>query len=113
MFISLKKYFFLLSGIRAIYEVSPPPELKVEGIHQYVRHPLYSGTILFVWGLFFIFPLLTNLIAVILLTLYVLIGIQFEEKKLLLEFGNAYRNYIENVPMLVPDIPPGQKKRAA
>ena len=113
MYISLKKYFLLLSGIRSIYEASPAPELKVEGIHHYVRHPLYSGTILFVWGLFFIFPLLTNLIAVILLTLYVLIGIQFEEKKLLMEFGKAYSDYMENVPMLIPEIPPGHKKRAA
>lgn len=104
MFISIKKYFLLLSGIRSIYEVSPTPELKVEGIHHYMRHPLYSGTILFVWGLFFIFPLLVNLIAVILLTLYVLIGITFEEKKLLAEFGKSYSDYMEKVPMLIPKL---------
>ena len=103
MFISIKKYFLLLSGVRSVFEPTPPVELKVEGIHRFVRHPLYSGTILFVWGLFFIFPMLNNLIAVILLTLYVLIGIRFEEKKLLNEFGKKYEEYILNVPMLIPD----------
>jgi methanethiol S-methyltransferase len=57
---------------------------------------------LFVWGLFFVFPFLNNLIAVILLTLYVFIGISFEEKKLIKEFGKNYEAYILNVPMLIP-----------
>ncbi len=103
MFISIKKYFLLLSGIRSLYEAAPPAELKVEGIHRFVRHPLYSGTILFVWGLFFIFPMLNNLIAVVLLTAYVLIGIRFEEKKLLQEFGKRYYDYMKRVPMLIPN----------
>lgn len=102
MAISIKKYFMLLSGIRSVYTPTPPAELKISGIHQYVRHPLYSGTVIFVWGLFFVFPMLNNLIAVLLLTLYVLVGIIFEEKKLIKEFGENYRLYISRVPMLIP-----------
>ena len=102
MFISIKKYFMLLSGVRSIFTPVPASELKVNGIHRFVRHPLYSGTILFVWGLFFVFPFLNNLIAAALLTLYVLIGIIFEEKKLKNEFGNNYKEYISKVPMLIP-----------
>lgn len=104
VFISIKKYFLLLSGVRSIFTPTPLSELKINGIHQYVRHPLYSGTILFVWGLFFIFPFLNNLIAVVLLTGYVLVGISFEEKKLVKEFGKKYEEYISNVPMLIPDL---------
>ena len=102
MFISIKKYFMLLSGVRSIFTPVPASELKVNGIHRFVRHPLYSGTILFVWGLFFVFPFLNNLIAAALLTLYVLIGIIFEEKKLKNEFGKNYEEYISKVPMLIP-----------
>ena len=102
MYISLKKYFVLLSGIRAVYEKSPVPELKINGIHRYVRHPLYTGTIMVVWGFYFLFPHLNNLIAVILLTLYVIIGIRFEEKKLIVEFGTQYLDYKKRVPALVP-----------
>ncbi len=103
MLISIKKYFFMLSGVRSLYEPSAPVELKVEGIHRFVRHPLYSGTILFVWGLFFIFPTLANLIAATLLLFYILLGITFEEAKLKKEFGKEYEDYISRVPMLIPD----------
>jgi len=102
MLISIKKYFLLLSGVRSLFTPIPASELKVNGIHRFVRHPLYSGTILFVWGLFFFFPLLNNLISVVLLSLYVLIGITFEEKKLKKEFGKNYEEYILKVPMLIP-----------
>ncbi len=102
MMISIFKYFKLLSGVRSLYQPKPPVGLKLDGIHKYVRHPLYSGTLLFVWGLFFIFPFLNNLIAVVVMTGYVIIGIKYEEKKLLVEFGNVYVEYIRNVPALLP-----------
>jgi len=102
MTISIKKYFMLLSGIRSVFTLTPAAELEINGIHQYVRHPLYLGTLLFVTGLFFVFPTLSNLIAVALLSLYVLIGIIFEEKKLIKEFGENYKYYVLNVPMLIP-----------
>ena len=102
MTISLKKYFFLLSGVRSLYTPAPASELKVNGLHRLVRHPLYLGTILFVWGLFLLWPTLTNLITVVLLTAYVRIGLIFEEQKLLKEFGAQYQQFRERVPMLVP-----------
>jgi methanethiol S-methyltransferase len=113
MYLSVKKYFMLLSGIRSLYEPAPAAELKIDGIHRWVRHPLYSGTLLFVWGLFFIFPLLNNALAVSLLTLYVLIGIRFEEKKLVKEFGAAYIKYKADVPMLIPHINKKGSREAA
>jgi len=109
MLISIKKYFMLLSGIRSLFAPVTTPELKVGGIHKYVRHPLYSGTILFVCGLFFIFPTLSNLIAATLLVLYVLIGIIFEEEKLKKEFGNAYATYMSQVPKLIPSFRKSEK----
>ena len=102
MLISIKKYFILLSGVRSIFTSVSTPELKLDGIHKYVRHPLYSGTILLVFGLFFIFPTLSNLIVIILLTVYILIGIVFEESKLIKEFGNVYLEYRSQVPGLIP-----------
>lgn len=108
MGISLKKYFMLLSGVRSVFESVSTPELKITGIHRFVRHPLYSGTILFTLGLFFIFPRLNNLVAVTLLALYVLVGIVFEEKKLLKEFGKQYEDYMREVPGLLPNFRSGK-----
>ena len=102
MMISILKYFQLLSGVRTLYEAKPSPKLQRKGIHNYIRHPLYSGTLLFIWGLFFIFPMLNNLIAVVIVTTYTFIGIRLEEKKLLIEFGNLYADYISQVPMIIP-----------
>ncbi len=102
MMASVYKYFRLLSGIRSLYKYVPEVKLEMEGIHNYVRHPLYTGTLLFVCGLFLVFPFLNNLIAVLAITGYTLIGIKFEEKKLLLQFGDRYREYVSKVPMLIP-----------
>lgn len=105
MGICIYKYFYELSGIQAFQKERPviKPTLQQKGLHKYVRHPLYFGTILFVWGLFLMFPFLGNLIAAFALTIYVLIGIGMEEKKLLLEYGEEYYQYSRKVPKLIPD----------
>ncbi len=103
MLISIFKYFRLLSGVRSLYEAIPPVKLRVDGIHKFVRHPLYTGTLIFVWGLFLIFPYLSNLVAVSVISLYVVIGVKEEERKLVLQFGEAYKLYRRKVPMLVPN----------
>lgn len=78
--------------------------LKTDGLLRYVRHPIYTGTILFVWGLFLSDSLVRTLVMAAGITSYTLVGIYFEEKKLVAEFGEAYREYRRRVPMLFPRI---------
>ena len=106
MLICIRKYFYDLSGIQALQRDRPAVNhsLQQDGLHKYVRHPLYFGTLLFVWGLLLVFPLLSNLIAAVVITVYVLIGIRLEEKKLLLEYGKEYEEYSSKVPKLIPKI---------
>lgn len=101
---SIKKYFFYLSGID-VFGKKRETLLQQDGLHQVVRHPLYLGTLLFIWSLFVLFPFLNNLIACIVITAYTIIGIRLEERKLLNEFGENYRQYSRKVPMLIPRIP--------
>ena len=103
MIICIYKYFYELSGLLALQKSGTKNTLQQSGLHQFVRHPLYLGTLLFIWGLFLIFPLLNNLIACIVITLYTLFGIGLEEKKLRLEFGESYIEYARKVPKLIPD----------
>ena len=105
MIICIRKYFYELSGVQAL-ENKPveTPTLQQTGLHKYVRHPLYFGTLLFVWGLFFLMPSLSNLIAVIAIAIYVLLGIHLEEQKLVLEYGEQYKQYTKRVPKLIPKI---------
>ena len=103
MAICIKKYFFNLSGIDVFFRKSQPvSKLESGGLHRYTRHPLYLGTLLFTWGLFLVMPYPQHLIANGVMTVYIVIAIGWEEKKLLQEFGNDYREYAERVPRLIP-----------
>lgn len=102
MFICIKKYFLSLSGLKSLITEKPTHTLMISGIHKYVRHPLYLGTFIFIWGLLLVLPHLSLLISNIIITGYTLYGISLEEEKLILEFGQDYKNYKQEVPMLIP-----------
>ena len=102
MAVCIRKYFANLSGVDVFTKDSQPMVLEVGGLHKYMRHPLYAGTLLFMWSLFLLFPYLSNLIACVVNTVYVLIGISFEERKLVLEYGNEYVLYAKKTPKLIP-----------
>lgn len=104
MALCIKKYFYELSGIQALNNEPLHITLQVNGLHKYIRHPLYSGTLLFAWGLFLVFPSLANLIACVVMLVYVLIGIRLEEEQLKKEFGEEYVNYSKKVSMLIPGV---------
>ena len=102
MFVCIKKYFLSLSGLKSLYQEAPAAELMIAGIHRYMRHPLYTGTFLAIWGLWIVFPSLSLLIADVVITVYTLLAIRLEEEKLVAEFGDQYRQYQETVPKLIP-----------
>jgi protein-S-isoprenylcysteine O-methyltransferase Ste14 len=70
------------------------------GLYRYVRHPLYTAGMAFIWLL----PLMTvNILAVnIALTVYVVVGAFFEERKLRVTFGQDYLSYEAVTPMFIP-----------
>lgn len=102
MMLCIKKYFISLSGLRSLLHEEDGGELMISGIHRYVRHPLYLGTFAFIWGLFLIIPTLSFFIANLIITVYTLIGMQLEEKKLVHVFGDTYIRYMKQVPALIP-----------
>jgi protein-S-isoprenylcysteine O-methyltransferase Ste14 len=104
MLVCIKKYFVSLSGLKSLVENNSSNQLIITGVHRFIRHPLYLGTFVFIWGLLLVFPLLSLLIANVIITLYTLVGIRLEEKKLIAEFGAAYTRYRQNVPMLIPSV---------
>ncbi len=73
--------------------------LDVRGILGVVRHPWYAGTLLLIWARDLdLSALVSNLV----LTVYVVVGTLLEERKLVAEFGEAYREHKRRVSMLVP-----------
>ena len=75
-------------------------KLVTRGAYGIVRHPLYTAGILLL--ITAMKMTLLDMIAVLLVTGYLLIGAFIEESRLLSVFGNEYRKYQEKVPMFIP-----------
>lgn len=97
--------FSQFAGIRQIRKgidhnlINKTGKLSSSGILGAVRHPFYAGLFPLIWArdldtAFFI----VNII----LSVYLIIGTLLEERKLVLEFGDAYREYQQKVSMLFP-----------
>ncbi len=79
--------------------MSDDGQLSTAGILSIIRHPWYTATFLFIWGRNIdTSTLLVNVI----FSIYLVIGCYIEEKKLVLEYGEQYRIYQQNVSMLFP-----------
>jgi protein-S-isoprenylcysteine O-methyltransferase Ste14 len=88
-------------GLSQLVDENPTGDrLVVSGLYRYMRHPLYTGGLLFIW----LTPLMTtSVLALDLgLTAYLYIGSLFEERKLVDMFGEPYRIYQSRVPRFVP-----------
>lgn len=77
-------------------------EFVTTGILKHIRHPLYSATILLVFGYFLFEPTLATLTSMICIFLYLPIGIYLEEKKLIQQYEGRYLQYKKEVPALIP-----------
>jgi protein-S-isoprenylcysteine O-methyltransferase Ste14 len=95
---------FHFLGLRQIVEgeaeSKTPPKLYTGGAYGWVRHPLYFFSLVILW----LTPIMTlNILAFNLgATAYFYIGSIFEERKLVAEFGDEYREHQRKVPRLFP-----------
>ncbi len=87
-------------GVRRTQISNEPTKLIQSGCYGWVRHPQYTLAIAFLA----LNPVMTGrwLALTILSTAYFVIGAWLEEKRLLTELGEEYRQYKERVPMFVP-----------
>lgn len=76
------------------------PPLATDGFYSWVRHPLYSATMLFLW----LMPAMTQNLFVLTVAIssYFVVGAHFEEKRLARYFGKAYLDYRSCTPMFLP-----------
>jgi methanethiol S-methyltransferase len=92
-------------GIRQILdvgktkEIKPSNEIKKSGLLGIMRHPMYLALIIYLWCQT---SKMADIVVNIVLTIYIIIGTILEEKKLVLEFGETYIQYQNEVPMIIP-----------
>ena len=98
---------FELFGLQQVYNhLKGLPEketpFKEKLFYKYIRHPIQLGVII---GLFFA-PTMSysHLLLATLFTIYIFIGLNFEEKDLQKELGETYREYKKRVGMMLPKI---------
>jgi hypothetical protein len=106
MLLGLKGYDLgRLAGIHQIRcylrgtEDTEDEPLRLDGLHRYVRHPLYLGGFLILWGrVTGEFEVATAVWT----SLYLLVGTMFEERRLLRLYGADYAEYRRRVPAFIP-----------
>ena len=83
--------------------VAAAPPLEVRGPYRWLRHPIYLGWLLLVFGS----PVMTagRLLFAVVSTAYLVVAIPIEERSLVHEFGQSYRDYQKQVRWrLVPGL---------
>jgi protein-S-isoprenylcysteine O-methyltransferase Ste14 len=98
---------FELFGLRQAYawmvdRPIPKQTFRTPLLYRHVRHPIYLGFLIAFWAT----PRMTlgHALFAAASTVYILIGIWFEERDLVAHFGNRYRRYRDQVGMLLPSI---------
>jgi methanethiol S-methyltransferase len=92
-----------LAGIRQARGERPAPVFRIVGPFRLVRHPIYLGWILIVFGA----PLMTvdRLMWAAISAAYLVMAIPWEERSLIETFGDTYRDYQQRVRWrLVPGL---------
>ena len=96
---------FDFTGLRQVYlylirRAYTPLEFKQDRLYTIVRHPMMLGLLISFW----VTPQMSlgHLTFATGMTIYILVGLAFEERDLLKSFGNTYQQYRKQVPMLIP-----------
>lgn len=94
--------FLGLRQLLASPEAHGQEKLIVSGLYRWVRHPLYSASLLFIW----LTPVMTlNWLALFIgATIYFVVGAMYEERKLVNAYGKEYEAYRRRTPMLIPGL---------
>ena len=96
---------FELFGLQQVYcffvgRTSPSQKFTERFVYKLVRHPIQLGVIIGVW--FTATMTMTQLVLSIAMTLYIFIGLHFEENDLVATLGQDYEDYRKRVRMLLP-----------
>jgi protein-S-isoprenylcysteine O-methyltransferase Ste14 len=79
-------------------------ELVTDGIYSRIRHPLYLATLMVFFALALIYPFPSVIVFSLCMILYTMIGAYFEERKLVLHYGDDYLEYKKSAGFILPKL---------
>lgn len=113
-------YAFVFSGAtlvadgwRRVHRARREERLVTDGAYARVRHPQYTGLFLIVFGEGIVhWPTIFSVIAFPVIVVAYTILARKEERRMLDEFGDEYREYQRRVPMFIPRSVSGHPREA-
>ena len=85
--------------------ISENHNLNTHGMYKYIRHPGYVGLLLICFGLSIAMNSISSLFVITIPVLLVIIyRIKIEEKILVNEFGDIYKNYMLKTHKIIPKL---------
>lgn len=87
-----------------ILNISEDHRLIKHGVYKYIRHPIYLGAMLYTPGIPLLFSSMYGSIIMMALIPFLIYRIGIEEEMLIEEFGDEYREYMDNTKKLIPYI---------
>jgi protein-S-isoprenylcysteine O-methyltransferase Ste14 len=93
---------FHLMGLKQSFTMNTAEDgkLKEYVLYRIVRHPIQTGVLMGIWSTAHMS--MTQFMLSVSLTLYIFIGLYYEEKSLIAQFGDTYLDYKERVPGVIP-----------
>jgi len=98
---------FELFGLHQIWRYlrklpEPVSQFEEKGFYKFIRHPIQAGTMIGLWST----PQMSvgHLLLAVTFTVYIFIGLHYEERDLAKTLGKAYADYKKRVPMLFPKL---------
>jgi protein-S-isoprenylcysteine O-methyltransferase Ste14 len=96
---------FELFGLRQAWarfrgQPMPAPRFDTPSLYRFVRHPIYLGLLITFWAT----PSMSigHLLLAAVWTPYLFVGLGYEERDLILVFGEEYRAYVLSTPTVLP-----------
>lgn len=93
---------FHLMGLKQSFTMNTAEDAKLKEsfLYRIVRHPIQTGILMGIWSTAHMS--MTQFMLSICLTLYIFIGLHYEEKSLEAHFGDIYLDYKKRVPGIIP-----------